>query len=91
MILVEAFLSWISQAVLFGRSILSKLFSNSLTVGFLPIFIAVVILGAFVAYIIRPFLAVGSSDMAWDNYSAIRRSRSHRAEYLRSKYRRNEK
>lgn len=64
MILVEAFLSWISQAVLFGRSILSKLFSNSLTIGFLPIFIAVIVFGALVAYVIRPFLAAGSSDLA---------------------------
>lgn len=65
---IQNFWTWITQAVMFGRDILTRLFSNSLTVGFLPLFIAVIIFGALVAYIIRPFLAAGTSDIASDNW-----------------------
>lgn len=65
--MIDAFFSWITQALSAGLNILNEFVNSEITGGFFKLFLVVFAFTMVMKYVINPLIASGKSDQVKDS------------------------
>lgn len=65
--MIDAFFTWISQALSAGLNILNEFVNSEITGGFFKLFLVVFAFTMIMKYVINPLIASGKSDQVKDS------------------------